>query len=380
MIMSSLEDLELGTLAPLLFPIDRAINTSTKLEKLGYDSIWFPDHLMGWIPDSIWTPDITMLANMQASPHTFPEVSAAIAAHASHTETLQMGTAVTDVLRRHPAALAQTFITLDHISKGRVILGLGAGEAENLVPYGIPFDRPVSRLEEGLRVIKLLWDSEPNAKINFDGKYIQLEDAVFDVPLYDDKAPPIWLGAHGPRMLKLAGELADGWLPANLPPEDYKLKLQQILETAKKFDRESAITPGLFIVTALANEHEDCHEMFKTHIAKAWALVEGSWAFEAAGAPHPLATRDDGRFYPFLDYIPNRYEREEILEALDKVPDSLGSAYLHGTDEDILKKLEEYMAAGLKHVVLWNLTGMMEPSKHFESVDVLKRVVNYIKG
>ncbi|MHA2270748.1 MAG: LLM class flavin-dependent oxidoreductase [Candidatus Hodarchaeales archaeon] len=360
--------------------MDRAINTSTKLEKLGYDSIWFPDHLMGWIPDSIWTPDITMLANMQASPHTFPEVSAAIAAHASHTETLQMGTSVTDLLRRHPAALAQTFVTLDHVSKGRVILGLGAGEAENLVPYGIPFDRPVSRLEEGLRVIKLLWDSEPNAKINFDGKYFQLEDAVFDVPLYNDKAPPIWLGAHGPRMLKLTGELADGWLPANLPPEDYKLRLQQIMETAKKLDRESAITPGLFIVTALANDREDCREMFKTHIAKAWALVEGNWAFEAAGARHPLATREDGRFYPFLDYIPNRYTREEILEALDKVPDSLGNTYLYGNDEDILKKLEEYVAAGLKHVVLWNLTGMMDPSKHFESVDILKKVVQYVKG
>lgn len=380
MIMASLEDLELGTLAPLLFPIDRAINTSTKLENLGYDSIWFPDHLMGWIPDSIWTPDITMLANMQASPHTFPEVSAAIAAHASHTQTLQIGTAVTDVLRRHPATLAQTFITLDHISKGRVILGLGAGEAENLIPYGIPFDHPVSRLEESMRVIKLLWDSEPNAKINFDGKYIQLEDAVFDIPLYDDKPPPIWLGAHGPRMLKLAGELADGWLPANLPPEDYKLKLQQILETAKKFDRESAITPGLFVVTALANDHEDCHEMFKTPMARAWALVEASWAFEAAGARHPLSKRDDGHFYPFLEYIPNRYEREEILAALEKVPPGLENAYLHGTDEDILKKLEEYVAAGLKHVVLWNLTGMMEPSKHFESVDVLKKVVSYIKG
>ncbi|MFQ5977790.1 MAG: LLM class flavin-dependent oxidoreductase [Candidatus Heimdallarchaeota archaeon] len=382
--MATLDDLKVGTLAPLLFPIDRAITTSTKLEKLGYDSIWFPDHLMGWIPDSIWTPDITVLSSMQASPHTFPEVSTAIAAHASHTQTLQMGTAVTEVLRKHPAAVAQTFVTLDHISKGRVILGLGAGEAENLVPYGIPFDHPVSRLEESLRVIKLLWDPEkdPNAKINFDGKYVKLEDAVFSLPLYEDKAPPIWLGAHGPRMLNLTGELADGWLPANLPPADYKLRLKQIIEVAKKFGREeSAVTPGLFIVTALAEDHEECHEMFKTPIARAWALVEGSWAFEAAGARHPLAERDDGKFYPFLDYIPNRYERDEILAALEKIPDGMmEGTNIHGTDEDVLKKLEEYVDAGLKHVVLWNLTGMMEPSKHFESIALMKKVVSYIKG
>ncbi|MFX0117011.1 MAG: LLM class flavin-dependent oxidoreductase [Candidatus Hodarchaeota archaeon] len=378
--MTSLDELKIGTLAPLLFPIDRAISTSTKLEKLGYDSIWFPDHLMGWIPDSIWTTDITMLAAMQDSPHTFPEVSAAIAAHAMQTQTLQIGTSVTDIFRRHPATLAQTFITLDHISKGRVILGLGAGEAENIIPYGLPFDHPVSRLEESLRVIRLLWNSEPNEKVNYDGKFVKLEDAVFSLPFYDGKAPPIWLGAHGPRMLKLAGELADGWLPANLPPAEYKLKLQQILESAKKFERESTITPGLFIVTVLVKDREESSEILKTPMAKAWALVEGSWTFEAAGTRHPLATREDGKFYPFLEYIPNRYEKEEILTALEKVPERMGEeSYLYGTDEDILKRLEEYVAAGLQHVVFWNLTGMMDPLKHNESVALLKKVVSYLK-
>ena len=67
---------------------------------------------------------------------------------------------VVDTIRRHPAMLAQTAITIDHLSGGRFILGLGSGELENTVPYGFDFSKPVSRFEESLNIIKLLWESE----------------------------------------------------------------------------------------------------------------------------------------------------------------------------------------------------------------------------
>lgn len=85
------------------------------------------------------------------------------------TERVPLVSAVVDTVRRHPALLAQTALTLDHLSKGRFILGLGSGESENTVPYGFDFARPVSRFEEALRVIRLLWDTD--GPVDFDGEF-----------------------------------------------------------------------------------------------------------------------------------------------------------------------------------------------------------------
>ena len=90
---------------------------------------------------------------------------------------------MTEPFRRHPATLAQAFVTLDHLSKGRAILGVGSGERENTEPYGMPFVNRVSRLEEALTIVRLLWGSggEP---VVFDGKVWTLRDALFTTLLY----------------------------------------------------------------------------------------------------------------------------------------------------------------------------------------------------
>lgn len=112
------------------------------------------------------------------------------------TERVPLVSAVVDTVRRHPALLAQTALTLDHLSKGRFILGLGSGESENTVPYGFDFARPVSRFEEALRVIRLLWDTD--GPVDFDGEFYSLHQARLDTEPYHDRLPPIWIGASGP--------------------------------------------------------------------------------------------------------------------------------------------------------------------------------------
>ena len=125
-----------------------------------YHSIWLPDHMVSFWPDSIWTPEFTDLATTSPSPHRHLDGMAVAAAAAVLTQNVPIATSVVDTVRRHPAMLAQTALTLDHLSKGRFILGLGSGETENTVPYGFDFAKPVSRFEEALKVIKLLWDSD----------------------------------------------------------------------------------------------------------------------------------------------------------------------------------------------------------------------------
>ncbi|MGE5697472.1 MAG: LLM class flavin-dependent oxidoreductase, partial [Candidatus Sericytochromatia bacterium] len=112
-----------------------------------YHSIWLPDHMVSFWPDSIWTPEFTDLATVSPSPHRHLDGMAVAAAAAVLTANVPLATSVVDTVRRHPSLLAQSALTIDHLAKGRFILGLGSGETENTVPFGFDFGKPVSRVE-----------------------------------------------------------------------------------------------------------------------------------------------------------------------------------------------------------------------------------------
>ena len=199
-------------------PLD--LDVLPSLDTGRYHSIWLPDHMVSFWPDSIWTTEFTDLATLSSSPHRYLDALAIASAVAVGTSTAAIATSVVDTVRRHPASLAQSALTLDHLSEGRFILGLGSGEVENTVPYGFDFSKPVGRFEEALQVIRLLWESE--GPVDFDGNFFRLHQARLDTEPYHGHFPRIWIGANGPRMLELAGRYADGWWPADIwSPEDY---------------------------------------------------------------------------------------------------------------------------------------------------------------
>src|ERR1700761_4148885 len=106
-----------------------ALSQLSDMDSGRYHSIWLPDHMVSFWPDSIWTPEFTDLATVSRSPHRHLDAMAMAAAAAVLTQNVPIATSVVDTVRRHPAMLAQTALTLDHLSKGRFILGLGSGEA-----------------------------------------------------------------------------------------------------------------------------------------------------------------------------------------------------------------------------------------------------------
>ncbi len=375
--------MKIGVPAQIVPPADKSIKIAKKLDELRYDSMWYVDHFMGWIPDTIWTPDLIPLAKLQPTPHTYLETFSLLGAHAAVTEHIQMGIAVTETIRRHPVLMAQSMLTLDHISKGRVIFGMGAGEAENIIPYGLSYEKPVSRLEENLRIIKLFLEN-PYQKINYDGNFWNLKDAILGIePYFKEKTPPIWLGAHGPRMLQLTGELADGWLPIGLPLSDYRAKLKVVQESAKKNMRNLAqITPAIYFYTVLANDHNESHDIITTPLGRAWVLTAFDSIFAEEGCEHPLCNILGKEFInPLTDYIPIKLKREETIEAINKIPlNVIEKFYLHGTQEDAIKTLEAYYHAGCRHFVFWNFTGMFNLEKYAESNQILLNILNYVKN
>jgi phthiodiolone/phenolphthiodiolone dimycocerosates ketoreductase len=357
-------------------PVDVLYHTARRNEERGFDVIWWPDHLMGWHPQAAW--DLTPLAEVLPNPHMYFDPVAAIAAAAQVTESIGLGVAVTEPVRNHPAQLARAWLTLDHLSKGRAILGLGAGEGENITPYGLALDRPATRVEDALRVIRLLW--EHDEPVDYAGPVYSLDGAVCGMgPYTPGRYPPIWVAAHGPRLCRVTGELADGWLPTILDPPDWIRCWGLVRDAAAAAGRDpDALTAGMWRYTVVTEDHETAHRIVSHPMAKAFLLALPAEYFQARGFPHPLG--DD--FYGFLEYIPARLTREQAVKAIDAIPFEVAhDATLHGTPTDLARKLEPYAMAGLRHIALWNVTffadvGLVGPSYRLltEAKDEIKKI------
>jgi phthiodiolone/phenolphthiodiolone dimycocerosates ketoreductase len=374
--MADLSNLQIGAPGPFLPPWENAAKNARLIDSLGYDSMAFPDHYAGFVPESIWTPDITPLALIQQSPHTFFEMSSIMAACAAITERVKLISSVTEPIRRNPVLIAQTFLTLDHVSNGRTIMGIGAGEIENIEPYGLSYSGQVGRLREALEIIRRIWSTQE--PFDYEGRFFKLKDAVMSLrPAVQDRPPQIWIAAHGPRMLDIAAEFGDGWIPTLLRPTAYGQTLRSILSERKKLGLSGSFTPALWNWCILDDDESECERLMHTPLAKAFALLYPSSEWRRLGHRHPFGKE----FYSLRDYVPMRYERERVLRAIDEVPDDvLREFYMRGSADIMIKNLEEYVRQGLQHIILWNTTGMFDLDKTRSSYKVMKEVLAYVKG
>ncbi len=367
--------LRIGVVGPTYPPIEGIARVARRIEEKGYDSIWFPDHLMGWFPQTIWTPEIVGSLAL-ASPHSFLETTLSIAVAASSTSRIRIGSAVTEAIRHHPAMLAQSYATLEHVANSRVILGIGAGELENVEPYGLKYEKVASRLEEALQVIKLLWNAKRDELINYDGKHFKLKDAVFELPPLT-RRPPIWIGGAGERMCRITARYAEGWLPFSMNVEDYKKRLGIMEEECNKIGRKSdEIEKGLYLNLIIDESREECLRIMEAPLIKAGALLVPADVYENLGYKHPLG--ED--FYPLTDYVPAKRSRDEAIKAIENVPQKVvEESFLWGNVEDVVEKLDRYRKAGAQTVVFWNFTFLGDVSKVKNSYACIDKLVNYFR-
>jgi len=309
-----------------------------------YHSIWIPDHYVSFWPDSIWTPEFTDLAIHSPSPHRHLDGLAVAAAAAVLTENVPIAMTVVDTIRRHPAMLAQTALTIDHLSKGRFILGLGSGELENTVPYGFDFKKPVSRFEEAIKVIKLLWHSD--GLVDFEGQFYKLEHARLDTEFYNGKPPEIWTGALGPRMLGITGREADGWWPAGTyTPEDFAAKLKVILDAGDAVGRDmSHFTPALTQI-CLIGEPDETAEMLEQPMVKSIILMQNAEDLRQFGHEHPMGPDWRG----IHDLNPAVLTRERMIQFCDELDtQAIRDIFPVGTPKEVALKIKGFVDAGVQ--------------------------------
>ncbi|MCB1683923.1 MAG: LLM class F420-dependent oxidoreductase [Pseudomonadales bacterium] len=167
------------------------------VEKTGWDGLWYADHFM---------------PNAEDTSAPWPEAWVTLAALGASVPRLRLGTLVTGNTYRHPAVLTKMAATLDHITGGRVVLGLGSGWQENEhTQYGLPFytvAERLARLDEACQVIRSLFTE---SKSNFDGRFYQLTNASLE-PKPVQKPMPLLIGGGGEKVtLKITAKHADEW-------------------------------------------------------------------------------------------------------------------------------------------------------------------------
>ncbi|MGI5325811.1 LLM class flavin-dependent oxidoreductase [Actinomadura nitritigenes] len=314
------DDIRIGVLIPIgkaqwdgADPRD-LIGFAARAERLGFDSLW--------VNDGITESRIEALTMLAAA--------------ASVTERVTLGTAALMPVLRRPVQAAQTLASIDLLSQGRLTVTVGAGFPGRFgkpmyAASEVPWEKRFARLDETVALWRQLWH-EPENKA-FHGELLHFDDLPNMTAPFRKDGPPIWLAGITPTALSRTGRMYDGWLPYPPDPADYKAALADVQRAAEAHGRApDAVTPALF----------------------ASVLIEDD----------PGARRRTLERFAVSNYgLP--------LDEVRKI-----QAVAAGGADEVVARLAEYTAGGARHLVLrLGTTGLKEINEQLDRVaDLLPRL------
>ena len=310
--------------------------------RLGVDDVWVLDHMMGLTHPAVWPlfPAAQALPDPDALLDPF-----CLAAALGPITDVPLGICVTDATRRRGGDLARASLTLHDICNGGFILGLGSGEAESILPFGYDYRAPVGNVETALREVRSMLD------------HGQMPDGVGRTGLPRDGAkgvPQVWVAAQQPRMLRLTGTYADGWLPLPSSIESYREQYTVIKTAAAKAGRPTPIA-SLVPATIFGDSREHVLQTLdQVPVARLIAYYLPAAIWRKYGLDHPGGPDCRGQ----SDIIPHAVDAEQLIEIANKIPVELVEelAWL-GNAEEIAERIAPYAEAGATHLMLGDVTG-----------------------
>jgi probable F420-dependent oxidoreductase len=268
--------------------IDELVELVELVDRSGYDSLWTGDHVSFAVP--ILDP-LLQLAQV-----------------AVVSRRLTLGTSVYLLPLRHPAPVAKQVSTLDHLTEGRLIFGVGVG-GEFPKEYelcGVPHNERGARLAEGVAVLRKLWSGE---KVSHDGRfYGPFTDVMMQPPPRQPGGPPLWFAGRSDPALRRVGRIGDGYLSYVVTPDMYRAALAKIDDAAALAGRQ------------LSN----------------------------FGTAHLLFSRIDATYEQALD---RATETLSVRYAMDFRKPAMRYCAL-GTAQQVADRIREFHAAGVRHVIL----------------------------
>ncbi|GAA4252974.1 LLM class flavin-dependent oxidoreductase [Dactylosporangium darangshiense] len=305
--------LRIGVASLVERPMPELAAQAARLESLGYDQIWVPDE--------------RLLRN----------VYVALATIATATSRIGLATGVTNPYTRHPAMTAAAIATIDELSGGRASLGLGAGGG--LDAFGIDRPSPVKALRETTAIVRALTG----------GERFTAREGMFPMDaglnFTSSRRVPVYLAARGPKILRLAGEIADGVVIGGFArPEGIDYARRQV---AQGLERSGRTWSDLDVVSWLYVSVDDDAEKARVAVAKIVlaSLVTSRPILDQLGVDLPGPLRDHldrtGWAFPALD----AHEAAALLS-----PGLLDTFAVYGTPDDCVRRLREIRECGIDHL------------------------------
>ena len=324
-----------------------AIELSEFADKKGFHTLWLPDHFVD--VDGDRTEPWTVLS-----------------AIAMRTRKIRLASSVTDTQRSHPARTAHAVACLDVISRGRAVLGIGAGEAMNIIPFGLPWDSPrerVTRLGEAIQVIRSLWMSTRSNPTNFSGAYYRLKNAFLSQPPHQTY-PPIYVGAFASRRtLMVAGQLGDGWHSWINTPDTFRRSWNIIQNAAKSAGRDpTKIDSSTHLMIANPRDSKE----------KKLALLSGKVTLlEEKNVLRSLGYSVELEQYQHL--MVSKQDVQRVMTSAEQIPDEFvfKTMAIGGSDE-IIEKIEWYARCGVKHLAVLDL---LAPKTAKRTMTLFSRII-----
>lgn len=272
-----------------------------RVDRAGYDSIWVGDHVS--FPLSILDP---LLQLAQA---------------AMVSSRLTFGTGVYLLPLRNPTAVAKQVSTLDHLTEGRFIFGVGVGGEfpKEYEACGVPRDQRGARLGEGIEVLRKLWSGKP---ATHEGRHFKFSEVLMQPPPRQAGGPPIWCGGRSDGALARCGRLADGWISYVVTPDMYRAALDKIAQAAEQSGRKMSSFGTSHLLFARVDKDYD------TALDKASAMLSQRYAMDfrkatqryaALGQPAQVAEKiqgfyDAGVRHMVLDFCGPPEDRESQID------------------------------------------------------------------
>jgi F420-dependent oxidoreductase-like protein len=308
-----------------------ALELTQRAETLGFDSVW--------VPEAYGTDAISILGAL-----------------AARTDRIQLGTGIVNVFSRTPALLAQTAATLDLISGGRFILGLGTSGHQVVTGWhGVPFDQPLTRMRETVGIVRQILRRE---RLQYQGEVFHLDQGLKLLARPVRATVPIFLATLTPGGLRLTGELADGWIPTLFSPDHIDL-FRPDLEAGARIAGRSldalAIAPTVPVV--IDDDRARARDTLKPWVA----LYVGGMGSRTKNFYNDVVSQ-----YGFASEartLQELYLGGKQLEAIRRVPDALVDAItIAGPASYVRERLQIWSSAGVT-MLLAGVHGKTQPDR-----------------
>ncbi len=281
--------------------IDELVHMVEQVDQLGYDSFWCGDHISMEIP--------------------FMDPLLQIAQAAVASRRLLFGTSVYLLPLRHPTPVAKQVATIDLLTEGRFIFGVGVGGEfpKEYEACGVPRHERGARLSEGIGVLRKFWSGE---SVSNDGQFYPFQDVRMTPPPAQAGGPPIWCGGRARGALQRAGRIGDGWFSYAITPEMYRDGLAVIAEAAGDAGRDfETFGTAHLLFARVADSADQALDEAAEHLSIRYGMDmrKATKRYGALGAPEDVAAtirayHDAGVRHISLDFAGPYERRQEQLE------------------------------------------------------------------